>query len=174
VPAFVKEPQTKNLLINARSETLKDKSAFKNAFRYRRCIIPASGFYEWSQDAAAKNPRYFSHPDKKHLCFAGIWEIWHGENGEELNSCAIITMPANRSVDFLHQRMPLVVSEELIGLWLSPDPPDDILLRVLKKGGAINFCSWRVSCMVNSIKNDQPGCIEPYRIMQPGLFDNFP
>ena len=108
LPAWVKDPRTFSLLINARGESVLHKPAFRNAMRRRRCLIPADGFYEWS-DGAPRQP-YFVRPKAGGpIAFAGLWETWTGPNGEEVDTAAIVTTPANRSLAAIHDRMPVIV-----------------------------------------------------------------
>lgn len=175
IPAFVKDPRQISTLINARAETLAEKPSFKNAFRYRRCIIPASGFYEWKKCAAGAEPYYFSSAASQQLCFAGIWEIWHGEGGEQVNSCAIITVAANRLVRNVHERMPAIIEPGAIDRWLSPDIDYRELQVFLKPAEFSRLNCWPVSRQVNSPRHDNPGCIEPAKPegpFQPDLFNN--
>ncbi len=175
MPAFVKEPdKSMNPIINARAEGLKFRPAFKNSFRYRRCIIPASGFYEWPSCNEERFPHYFSRSDSRHLCFAGIWEIWHGPGGEQVNSCAIITVEANEIVRKVHKRMPVILQDSFLHAWLNPETPVQDLQMMLRPYSAAAMSGVRVSRTVNSVRNDSIACIEPYGIRQPGLFDNLP
>lgn len=118
IPHWYKTPSGGPLLINARAETIADKSAFKAACRERRCLIPASGFYEWTKDAqGGRDPWYIQARDASTLAFAGIWQDWHMD-GETLRSCAIVTAAANTSMSQIHHRMPVILKEKDWGLWL--------------------------------------------------------
>lgn len=174
MPAFVKDPGQISNLINARAESVSRKIAFKSAYKYRRCIIPASGFYEWQKQGRQNTPWYFSAADQQHLCLAGIWEIWHGEGGEQVNSCAILTTQANKLVAPVHQRMPVIIDKADIKRWLDPQSDYTSLAKMLGPApeGLLKNCP--VSSKVNSVRNDSPECIAPYQIKQPGLFDIFP
>ncbi len=174
VPPFIKDPGEISTLINARAETLREKPAFKNAFRYRRCILPASGFYEWKRAAAAAEPFYFSvAATAGQLCLAGIWEIWHGEAGEQMNSCAIITVPANRTVQKVHHRMPAIIAPDQITAWLNPEAAQNDLAKLLRPASDDLLASTRVSSFVNSTRNEGPECVRPEMPQgpfQPDLF----
>lgn len=171
IPPFVKDPHEISTLINARAETLAEKPSFKNPFRYRRCIIPASGFYEWKKTARdGSQPFYFTGTSSEHLCLAGIWEVWHGEGGEQVNSCAIITVPANRLVSHVHHRMPAILQPEAIKTWLNPETPASQLTRLLVPGKEDLLKSWEVDSYVNSPRNDHERCIRPVKPLQPELF----
>src|SRR5215469_5230742 len=128
VPAWVDDPKNFSLLINARGESVLDKPAFRNAMRRRRCLIPADGFYEW-QAGAASGPKqpYFVRAKRGEdgaappLAFAGLWETWSGPNGEELDTAAIVTSDANRTLSAIHPRMPAFVAPEDFARWLDCD-----------------------------------------------------
>ena len=118
MPAWVKDPRRFALVINARAETVMDKPAFKNAIRRRRCLIPADGYYEWSQSEARKRP-YFIHPrDGQPIGFAGLAETWIGPNGEELDTVAIVTTAASADLAVLHPRMPVTIAPDDFERWL--------------------------------------------------------
>lgn len=169
IPSFVKVPQSSSI-INARCETLRSKAAFKNALRYRRCIIPASGFYEWQKDGSKKIPWYFSAENGSHLYMAGIWEIWHGEGGEQVHSCAVITTAAIGRISEIHSRMPLFITEDKIFEWLAPETEEWQIDDIIASRPKVLLQSWRVSPSVNSVRNDSPSCIEPFNISQPSLW----
>ncbi len=119
VPSWSKEGPLGKPLINARSETVAEKPSFRNAFRRRRCLIPADGFYEWEGDVPGKKKPYFIHrPDDGLMGFAGIWEHWAGPDGSELETAAIITTPANALVATIHPRSPVIIAPGDFELWL--------------------------------------------------------
>src|ERR1700743_3460110 len=123
LPAGFKDPKTFPLLINARGESVLDKPAFRNAMRRRRCLIPTDGFYEWqAQGGGPKRPHFVGAKRQAGgvppLAFAGLWETWTGPNGEELDTAAIITTRANRTLAPIHDRMPVIVPPEAFNLWL--------------------------------------------------------
>lgn len=116
VPGWAKDPTIGTKLINAKAETLAEKPSFRGAFKYRRCLIPADGFYEWKGPSGAKQPYYLTcrrHP----FAFAGLWEDWETPDGY-LRTCTIVTTAANRLVSEVHDRMPVILSKEEYGLWL--------------------------------------------------------
>src|SRR5215203_1882501 len=120
IPSWAKDDSIGNKLINARAETLGEKPSFKNAFKSRRCIIPASGFYEWAKKgASAKQPFYFYLKEKDVFGFAGLWEEWADkETGELIETCTIITTEANEVLEPVHDRMPVILKAENYDLWL--------------------------------------------------------
>lgn len=161
VPSWASDPSLGSHMINVRAETAAEKPAFRGAFRRRRCIIPASGFYEWAKTGSAKIP-YFFRPATGHLFgFAGLWEVWNGPNGEVLETCAIITVPAQEPVARFHDRMPAILGRTHYAPWLDLRLEDVGVLRSLlmpPSPVAIEF--YRVSPLVNNPRNDLPACIE--------------
>ena len=154
VPSWVKSLDTwKGNLINARVETVAEKPSFKGAFKYRPCLIPVSGFYEWSKD---KQPYYFKQ-NSKLFALAGLWESWSNGN-EELVSCTIITTKANNQAAQIHHRSPLVISASQYHLWLGEVQAREKLLANLPEA---ELQMYPVSKQVNSPKNDTAECIEP-------------
>jgi putative SOS response-associated peptidase YedK len=157
LPSWVKDPKTFPLLINARGESVLDKPAFRNAMRRRRCLIPADGFYEWqARDTARRKQPYFMRARRDAgdnappLAFAGLWETWTGPNGEEIDTAAIVTTGANRTLSAIHERMPVFVPQEAFDLWLDCAnveagvaaalirPADDALLEAFEISPAVN------------------------------------
>ncbi len=156
IPSWVKSlDNCSSNLINARVETIEKKPSFRNAFKKRPCLIPVSGFYEWSKD---KQPYYF-HQDKSLLALAGIWETWSNkETDEKLLSCTIITTQATSASALVHHRMPVVIPPEYYALWLDKGDGRKELIEALPE---IELQLYPVSKMVNSSKNDSPDCIKP-------------
>ncbi len=118
LPSWVKDPKKITLLINARGETVAEKPAYRAAMKRRRCLIPADGFYEWKAGTPRKQPYYIRAKDGSPLAFAGLWETWTGPNGEELETAAIVTTSANKTLSPIHDRMPVVVPPDAFDLWL--------------------------------------------------------
>ncbi len=130
VPGWAREVKPGKPLINARAETIAEKPSFKNAYRRRRCLVPASGFYEWQGDTPGrKQPYYVPRADGGVVAFAGIWEHWMDPDGSELESMAIITTEANEALSPIHHRMPVVMRREDFARWLDPDECAGDLLR---------------------------------------------
>ena len=117
LPSWVKDPRTFSLLVNARGESVNDKPAFRNSMRRRRCLVPAEGFYEWS-DTRPRRPFFVRPKAGGPIAFAGLWETWTGPNGEEVDTAAIVTTRSNRSLAAIHDRMPVIVPPEAFNLWL--------------------------------------------------------
>ena len=118
LPPWVKDPKNFSLLINARGESLTDKPAFSAAVKRRRCLVPADGFYEWKASKAGKQPYFVRAKFGGPIAFAGLWETWMGPNGEELETAAIVTTRANRTLGDIHDRMPVIVPADAFNLWL--------------------------------------------------------
>mgnify|MGYP000972760052 CR=1 FL=1 len=129
VPSWAKDPKVGNRMINARSETLAGKGAFKPAFRKRRAIVPADGFYEWKATSGSrrKQPYFIHRPDDEPFAFAGLWEVWRGpdrDGSETLRSTTIITTAANESMAAVHDRMPVILERDEWARWLDPEEVD--------------------------------------------------
>jgi putative SOS response-associated peptidase YedK len=162
IPAWVKDPRGFALLINARAETVLDKPAFKNAIRRRRCLIPADGYYEWSQSEARKRP-YFIHPrDGQPFGFAALAETWIGPNGEELDTVAILTASASADLAALHPRVPVTIMPDHFERWLDCSNDDvEAALPLLTAPGEGEFVWHMVSTRVNRVANDDAQLILP-------------
>jgi len=174
VPAFVEDPRRFSLLINARSEGMLDKPAFKNAMRYRRCLVPASGFYEWQKGrgkpaARASRQPYWVHPVAGGpIAFAGLWETWSDRDGGEIDSGCIVTTAANAVVSPIHDRMPVVIGSGDFETWLTGET--DEAMRLLKPAPDDLFEVVPVGDRVNKANNDDPGLIEPVAPIKTDLF----
>lgn len=151
VPSWSKDPDIGNRMINARGETLAEKPSFREAFKKRRCIIPATGFYEWKKGAGGKQPYYFFLPDKPIFGFAGLYEEWTDkENGDLLETCTIITIEANDVLKPIHDRMPVILNAENYALWLDETANDtDQLQKLIVPYSAKEMDSYPVSKTVN-------------------------
>ena len=159
--------------INARAETLEERPRFREAFRWRRCLIPADGFFEWKRTGRAKRPFYFHSNDEASLMFAGIWDTWRSR-GRLITSCAIITTPANELVGELHNRMPAILLPDTHHAWLDPRTTRDELLRMLVPFPAEQMTTHPVSSKVNSTDNDTPELLDRVDAevgLTPSLFD---
>jgi putative SOS response-associated peptidase YedK len=162
VPSWSKDLSMGSKLINARSETAHEKPAFRAAFRRRRCIIPASGFFEWKQADGKKIPHYIHPLEDQIFGFAGLWEIWHSPDGDELRTCTILTTSANEFMSSLHDRMPVILPRELFEEWLQPgEQPLEVLIPMMKPYRPDAMTAYPVSTMVNRPGNDVPDVIQP-------------
>jgi putative SOS response-associated peptidase YedK len=162
IPSWSKDPSIGNRLINARAETVLEKPSFRNAFRRRRCLIPADGFYEWRQEGRGKTPMYIHLASGKPFALAGLWETWNAPDGSQVLSCTILTTQPNELMASIHNRMPVILPPEAYPLWLEAGEPDtDRLVGLLKPYPAQEMQAYPVSPMVNSPKNDSAELIVP-------------
>jgi putative SOS response-associated peptidase YedK len=162
VPAWAKDPSIGSRLINARSETVAEKPSFKEALRLRRCLIPASGFYEWKRtETGNKQPFYFKMRDEQPFAFAGLWERW-GEGRDTVESCTILTTEANELLAPVHDRMPVIVAPKDYGLWLDQKMNKaDQLTPLLRPYPAKEMTSHPVSSSVNNPRYDHEDMLAP-------------
>lgn len=163
IPVWAESPKIAYKLINARGETAHKLPAFRAAFRKRRCIIPAGGFFEWEKMGKEKRPYYIYRRDGNPMAFAGLWESWHDEETDrDIESCTIITTGANQLVARLHDRMPVVLEPADFGKWLDLDEESPGKLSPLLKPpdeGVLEM--YPVSSYVNKPQNEGGKCIEP-------------
>ena len=153
IPWWAKEAKDLPLLINARAEGIAEKPAYRDAFKYRRCLVPASGFYEWqARGRNAKQPYAVMPKDGSLIAFAGLWETWHGPDGSEIDTAAIVTTDANDPLMPIHERMPVVLAAVDFETWLSAAPEEAAAL--LKPAPDDLFALTPVSTRVNSADND--------------------
>jgi putative SOS response-associated peptidase YedK len=167
VPRWAKDVKIGNRMINARGETVAEKNSFKSAFRKRRCLIPADGFYEWKvvKGQDKKQPYYIHRPDDEPVAFAGLWEVWRGpdrDREEALHSCTIITTDANATMAEIHHRMPVILPPGAWGTWLDRDEDDlDTLGRLLVPAPDDLLAMHPVSTEVNNARNGGAQLIDP-------------
>jgi putative SOS response-associated peptidase YedK len=162
IPSWVKDPRQFTLLINARSETVLGKPAFKNAIRRRRCLVPADGYYEWQAANGRKRPFFIYRRDRQPFGLAGLAESWMGPNGEELDTVAVVTCPASRELSVLHPRVPVAIASDDFARWLdcSEDSAEPVMaLMVPPREGT--FAWHEVSTRVNHADNDDPQLLLP-------------
>lgn len=161
VPFWAKDPVIGNRMINARGETVANKPAFRAAFRKRRCLVPADGFFEWQRTESGKQPWYIHRADGELLGLAGLWELWDPpDGGTPLASCAIITTGANDFMRPLHDRMPVVLDAVARDAWLAPDADPAALEALLRPAPEDALEAWPVSRRVNSPFNEDPSLLE--------------
>ena len=162
IPSWVKDPKTFSLLINARGESVIDKPAFRAAMRRRRCLIPADGFYEWKEVGGRKQPYFVRSRRGGPFAFAGLWETWTGPNGEEMDTAAIVTTGANRTLAAIHDRMPVIVPPEAFDLWLDCAKVDAQTASALFVPAREDLLeAYEISTAVNRVANDSPALIAP-------------
>ena len=160
VPSWAKDEKMGARMINARGETVAEKPSFRSAFKTRRCLIPADGFYEWVRTEDGKQPHFIHFGDARPFAFAGLWERWHKGPGEPLETCTIITTTPNELLADLHDRMPVILPPDRYEEWLEPAPLDlDRLQEVLAPHPAEGMEAYPVSTYVNKPANDGPECI---------------
>jgi putative SOS response-associated peptidase YedK len=170
IPASATDPKIGSRLINARAETLTERAAFKSAFRMRRCLIIADGFFEWQKTGGSKTPILIDLKSKRSFGFAGLYETWTSPLGERLTTCTIITTEPNELVRDIHNRMPVILPKEVEDLWLDPAVVDHRrLLDILSPYPADEMEAYPVSSLVNSVKNDSPACIDPISVSEQSL-----
>ncbi len=160
IPHWAKDVTIGNRMFNARAETVADKPSFRNAYRRRRCLIPANGFYEWRSENGRKQP-YCCHIDHRLFSLAGIWEHWQDAEGNEIQSCAIITTDARGAMQELHQRMPVYIAPDDYATWLDckseqTDGADELLHNT-----APDYQFYAVGTAVGNSRNEGPDLIKP-------------
>ena len=175
VPSWAKDPSIGNRMINARSETVADKPAFKKAFGKRRAVIPADGYYEWyagegdpdqPKKKAPKQPFYITPKDRSVLAMAGLYEFWRSDYGDEdeewLITYTILTTSAPDDLGHLHDRTPMMIESDAVEAWLDPTPrPTDDLLALLVPAVPGRLDAWPVSTAVNNVRNNGPELVVP-------------
>ena len=161
IPSWAKDTSFASRLINARGETLAEKPSFRGAYKYRRCLIVADGFYEWQDTGGKKKvPHHIFMKSRQPFAFAGLWEDWQSPDGGRLKSCTIITTTPNDVVAPIHKRMPVILPPAAYETWLDPRPRND-LLSLLKPYPAEEMDAHPVSTLVNNPKNDRAECVVP-------------
>ncbi len=164
IPSWAKDPQIGNRMINARAESLAEKPSFRTALKRRRCLVLANGFFEWRQEPGSKTktPMFIRLKSGKPFGFAGLWDIWHSPDDQDVLSCTIVTTTPNSLVAKIHNRMPAIVRPEDYELWLDPDEQEpDRLAKVFKAYPASQMVAYPVSKLVNDPKNDVAECVAP-------------
>jgi putative SOS response-associated peptidase YedK len=161
VPFWAKDAKIGNRMINARAETVAEKPAYRAAFKRRRCLIAASGYYEWKKQGNGKTPYYFSMRGSRPFAMAGLWEEWHSPDGELLHTCTLVTTQANATVSAIHHRMPVILTLPQQRVWLDTDPENRTELEnLLHSYEGDDLSAHPVSTQVNVATWDTPSCIE--------------
>lgn len=161
IPSWAKDMKIGYKMINARVETLAQKPSFRAAFKKRRCLIAADGFYEWHHAGKAKQPIYLHLKNGAVFAFAGLWESWLSPEGNPVESCTIITTSPNELIREIHDRMPVILPPEQYETWLQDSTPDHCLPPLLMPYPAEAMQAYPVGPIVNSPQNDSPACILP-------------
>lgn len=162
IPSWAKDISIGNKMINARAETLDEKTSFKIPLQRKRCLIVANGFYEWKKESAGKKPYLITLKNQELFGFAGLWDTWQSPEGKTINSCTIITISPNKLMESIHHRMPVILSKEGERFWLDSSITDMRFLKnLLLPYPAELMEAYEVSTLVNSPKNDVPECLQP-------------
>jgi putative SOS response-associated peptidase YedK len=160
VPHWAKEAKIKYSTINARAETVAEKPTYRDAFRRQRCLIPATGYYEWQQAGGQKIPYHIRRDDSAVFAFAGLWDRWE-RGGEDFDSCSIIVTAASSAMQPIHERMPVILEPSSYKVWLNPAHENRAQLQALLLPYNGKLAVYPVSRKVNNPKNDDPACVEP-------------
>ena len=164
VPSWSKSPTQGARMINARAESVAERPAFRAAFKRRRCLVAADGYYEWQKVGQRKQPYYIHFRDERPFAFAGLWERWQGAGEGVLESCTIITTDANPLTREIHDRMPVILDPADYALWLDPQVQDRQQLEpLLESYDGDAMVAEPVSTHVNNVRNDDPECIQVQR-----------
>ncbi len=159
VPSWAKDASGASQLINARAETIDEKPSFRGAFKQRRCLIPADGFYEWGKDG---KPQFIYFEDKHVFGLAGLWEEWKSADGELARTCTIITTEPNDLIKLMHHRMAVILQPNDYEAWLTPDTPPDHLKSLLATHPSDGMASHEVSPTVNNARIESADLILPF------------
>lgn len=162
VPHWAKDEKIGYSMINAKSESVDTKPAFRQSFKSKRCVILADGFYEWRKEGKEKIPFRFQTHDQKIFPLAGLWSTYIQEDGNKLHTCTIITTTPNETVSSVHDRMPVILTPDHESIWLNPKVNDINLLKsILIPYESNQMSSYQVSTIVNNAKNETPECVIP-------------
>jgi putative SOS response-associated peptidase YedK len=162
VPSWAKDPSIGAQMINARAESLYEKPAFRQALGRRRCLVPADGFYEWRETLRGKQPMYIRVDEGRPFAFAGLYEVWHPNERDELRTCTIITTEPNDFMAEIHDRMPAILPREAWQTWLDVSVTQPTaLMPLLVPFDAKRMNAHPVATLVNSPQNDDPACVAP-------------
>ena len=161
-PSWAKDPAMGARMINARAETLAEKPSFREAFRRRRCLVAADGFYEWQKAPdGSRQPFHIRFDGDAPFAIAGLWETWRAPSGETLETCALITTDANRTLEPIHHRMPAILPPEAYGVWLDGRSSGDVLSALLRPYPPGDLTAHAVGPRVNDARHDDAACLEP-------------
>jgi putative SOS response-associated peptidase YedK len=162
VPSWAKNFSIGNKMINARSETVAEKPAFRSAFKKKRCLVIADGFYEWKTEGKRKFPMYIRLKSKEPFGFAGLYNVWKAPDGNQLCTCTIITTEANEAVKHIHDRMPVILPRDKEDIWIDPTTEDkEALVGILKPYTSEEMEAYEVSTKVNFPQHNTYSNIKP-------------
>jgi putative SOS response-associated peptidase YedK len=156
VPSWAKDVKVGTKMINARSEGVESRPAFRDAVKQRRCVVPATGFFEWQGEPGRKQPFAITLPGQSLFAFAGLWERWRGNGGEPVETFTIVTTDANESVARIHDRMPVILPMDAVDTWLTA-PPDEARRLLTPYAGAVELRA--VGKYVSNVNNEGPECL---------------
>jgi len=162
-PPWAKDTKIRLHMINARSETITEKPTFQNLIKSKRCIVLADGYYEWITTNSVKQPFYIHHPQNQILSFAGLWNKWIDHRQRERLTFTIITTQASKQASYIHNRMPVIINNENIDVWINSESKQDVVLELLKSYKSALDC-YPVSTFVNSHRHNEPECIKPINL----------
>jgi putative SOS response-associated peptidase YedK len=167
IPSWARDPSVAARMINARSETAVTKPSFRDSLRYRRCLTPADGFYEWEKTGKPKQPSCFEVNDGALFAFAGIWDRWKDASGNAVETCSILTTTPNAVTSTVHDRMPVILDPDSYDLWLGPGMNDmGAASELLKPCDARLMRCFPVSTRINHVANDDEECSRPMELAQ--------
>ncbi len=164
IPGWAKDAAIGNRMINARAESVADKPSFRSAFKKRRCLVVADGFYEWQKTNGKKQPYYIGLKDGSPFAFASLWEHWRDPEDKPVETFTIITTDANELVKPIHNRMPVILQPKDYQEWLDPGVEDKVeLQKLLQPYPSEAMTAYPVSLLVNNPKNEDPECVAPLK-----------
>ena len=165
IPSWAKDPKIGNQCINAKGETVAEKPSFRAAFKKRRCLVIADGFYEWQLQGKQKQPMWIGLKSKRPFAFAGLWEHWKPTEGMPLETCTIITTEPNDLMQAIHTRMPVILFPTSYVQWLDPTVQQvEPLKALLRPFSSEELMAYPVSTLVNNPRHDAPQCLEPVSV----------
>lgn len=165
IPSWAKDPKIGSQCINAKAETVAEKPSFRSAFKTRRCLVLATGFYEWQRHGRTKQPIWIGLRSTRPFAFAGLWEQWQPSEGAPLETCTIITTEPNALMAPIHNRMPVILAHTSYDQWLDPAFQQiDSLKALLSPYPSEELTAYPVSTLVNNPRNDTPQVLEPLSI----------
>lgn len=165
IPSWAKDAKIGNQCINAKAETVAEKPSFRSAFKKRRCLVVATGFYEWQVQGARKQPMWIGLRSKRPFAFAGLWEHWKPAEGEPIDTCTIITTEPNDIMAPIHNRMPVILTPTSYDQWLDPTfQKIETLNGLLRPYQSEELTAYPVSTLVNNPRHDTPQCLEPVSV----------
>jgi putative SOS response-associated peptidase YedK len=168
IPSWAKDMSSAAGMVNARSETASTKPAFRDPMKFRRCLVPADGFYEWARTGTAKQPYCFEVNDGELFALAGLWDRWRDPSGQWIKSCSILTTTPNAVTSVVHDRMPVILNPDAFDLWLDPGFTDvTAASELLQPYDARLMRSYPVSTRINHAENDDAECAKPIELEAP-------